>query len=181
MDGVSVSTLLPVLTLVLGLVLKAGLDAITERRRAEVERDIRLERRKETLLLRRIDQQRKCLEELQEIHADLIRSAAQLNQADEEAARKGLRWGASGDPDGISEVFRVCQRKALILRERVESDIIRKKSSEFSAAVSDVALATSSEQAEGLMISAGLAFSVVNASVGEAIRALESDSQALIR
>ncbi|HFF2340129.1 TPA: hypothetical protein ACGBI7_000941, partial [Pseudomonas aeruginosa] len=62
MDSISPNTWFPVATLVTGILLKALFDALSERRKASIEREARLERRKEMILLQRIEQQRKYLE-----------------------------------------------------------------------------------------------------------------------
>ncbi|MCP1649407.1 hypothetical protein [Pseudomonas nitroreducens] len=181
MESISPATWFPVVTLVLGLLLKAVFDSLSERRKAAVDREARLEKRKEVILLQRIEQQRKYLEALQETAADLARCCGMVNLHDSISSRKGVQWGKSSIDESVNEKFRVCQRQTTIYSVRVEAEKVRQKADELSSKATKVCMANSEDESNHNLYLMGIAYAELNALIGETLRTLESDEQALFK
>ncbi len=179
MDGLTPTVWFPVVTLIGGALLKAAFDALTENRKAEIDKAVRIEKRKEMLLMQRIDLQRKALGDLQFAISDLMRCAAQINIADAESLRASGNWGEAALPAELNEKFRATSREVTLIKVRVREERVRNMVSDISSACSGVTLATTSAESERQLRTAAQLFQEFNEKVGETLRALEDEELAI--
>src|SRR4051794_25780939 len=90
--GVPPQVWFPVITLIIGAILKGIFDLVADYRRAHREREARREHRDEAISFRRAEFQRTTLLELQENVAILMRFAAQAHHHDVMAYRQSGKW-----------------------------------------------------------------------------------------
>jgi hypothetical protein len=180
MEAISPSVWFPVVTLVVGLLLKAMFDSWTENRKAGFDRESRIEKRKEILLLQRIDLQRKALGELQEAIADMMRSTSLIQMSDVVAFRQTGEWGKAFSPEGVSESARENFRKVSLLRVRVSDENVRSMASKLSSLCTAVTLAKSEEHSDNEWSIASALYGATNDKIGEVLRSLEHQEQALL-
>lgn len=180
MEAISPSVWFPVVTLVVGLLLKAFFDSWTENRRASFDKESRIEKRKEVLLLQRIDLQRKALGELQVAIADMMRSTSLIQMADLAAYKKTGEWGAVSAPDGVAEAARGNFRAVSLMKVRVSDEAVRGMVSKLSSLCVNVSLAKAEEDADADWIAASVLYVASNDKIGEVLRSLEHQEQALL-
>lgn len=170
----------PVVTLVAGVVLKAIFDLFNERRQEQRERRARFEKRQEIFLMQKIDAQRVLLPLLQESLVELMRATAILHSEDVKLARTG-EWKKGYVPDEVSEAVMLAFRKVGLYRVRVHDDELRDEILHLTALCSNAGDAGSYEEANQLLYRAGVMYSNVNERLGQAIRSLDAQEQAIIR
>lgn len=180
MAEISPSVWFPVLTLVVGIFLKAVFDAWTENRKAAFDRESRVEKRKEIILLQRIDLQRKALGDLQLALADMMRSSNTLHIHDTKMYRETGLWGEEDAPLELSEKVRNSFRSVTLMRVRVSEDEVREQSSKLSFLCSTMSLVNSKLEADRMLNEATLLYSSINEKIGGALRSLEHEEQALL-
>ncbi|MCM8559802.1 hypothetical protein ACLE2W_06645 [Pseudomonas shahriarae] len=180
MDGLTPSIWFPVVTLVAGLVLKAVFDWLSEGRKDAVERRIRVEKRKEALLMQRIESQRKLLPELQEAISQLMRCAGRVNLSDVQSYRGSGEWGKALLHPELNEASREAFRSVTLYSVRVQNDELRKAISDLSSTCTQITLALSEQQSNGLLADASFKYVAVNEQIGAALRALDASENAVI-
>ncbi|MBV4478760.1 hypothetical protein [Pseudomonas khavaziana] len=180
MDSISSAVWFPVVTLVVGLVLKAVFDSWTENRKAGFDRESRVERRKEVLLLQRIDLQRKALGDLQIAIADMMRSTSMIQTHDLVSFHETGEWGQTPAPESLDEVARSNFRAVSLMKVRVSDAEIREMTSELSSLCANVTLAASAEIAEDDWRSASTLYVGANERIGDVLRSLEHQEQAFL-
>ncbi|MGX1087437.1 hypothetical protein [Pseudomonas sp. AP3_22 TE3818] len=180
MEGINPSIWFPVVTLVVGVFLKAVFDAWTDNRKVAVERESRVEKRKEIILLQRIDLQRKALGDLQIALADMMRSSNLNYMHDLKAFRETNVWGLTEMSEELSERVRNHFRAVTLMRVRVSDQEVRESSGKLSSTCSRMTLVLSKEEADRLLDVATVEYSAINEKVGAALRALEHEEQALL-
>ena len=180
MEALSPTVWFPVVTLVIGISLKAIFDALTENRKVALERESRVERRKEIILLQRIDLQRKALGDLQIALSDLMRSVSVQQQYLRKKYRETGFWGESDAPPSVDETARTNFRAVTLMKVRVGNDEIRELAEKLSSSCSTITLVDSDEVGQALYNTSALMYSEINEKIGCALRALEHDEQALL-
>lgn len=180
MEAVSPSIWFPVVTLVVGVFLKALFDSFAEKRRAAFDRESRIEKRKELILMQRIDLQRKALGDVQVAVVDLMRYTAQISLADIKAFRSSGKWRHEPLGDDLNEKSRSAFRQVTLTKVRVRDEHVRGIVGSVSGLCADVTLARSSNESENIIQAAGQLFQELNEKIGEALRALEDEEQALL-
>lgn len=180
MDGLTPSIWFPVVTLIAGLVLKAVFDWLGEGRKDAAERRIRVEKRKEALLMQRIESQRKLLPELQEAISELMRCTGRVNLFDIQSYRGSGEWGKALLPPELNETSREAFRSVTLYSVRVQHDELRKAISDLSSTCTEITLALSEQQSNGLLADASFKYSAVNELIGVALRALDATENAVI-
>lgn len=180
MDELSPSVWFPVVTLVAGALLKALFDVLTENRKVSTEKEIRLEKRKEAILMQRIASQRKTLEELQAAVSNLVRCASLGHMTDAAAFHKTGAWAKGLLPEELNEKTRAAFREVALLKVRVHDAEVRLLVSELSSLCSSVTFALSFEDSEQTIFAASNLFVKVNELIGEELRSLEGNEQALL-
>lgn len=180
MGELSPSVWFPVVTLIVGVLLKAIFDVLTESRKAAVDKAVRVEKRKEQLLMQRIESQRKILGDLQVAIAKLVRCASIGHTNDAEAYHETGEWAKGVLSDELNEDSRAAFRDVTMLKVRVSNDGLRALVSELSLLCSKIPFAKTLDASEHMLFAAGEKFTQVNELIGESLRALESDEQALL-
>lgn len=180
MEAISPSVWFPVVTLVIGLLLKAVFDAWTENRRASFDRESRVEKRKEVILLQRMDLQRKALGELQVAIADMVRTTSQIQGHDVAVYRETKEWGRNLSPEGVSEAARANFRSVSLMKVRVSDEDVRRMTTELSSLCAQITLARSEEESDRDLHAAGILYHATNERIGDVLRALEHQEQALL-
>lgn len=180
MEGISPSVWFPVVTLVIGAFLKAVFDSWTEKRRAGFDRESRVEKRKEVILMQRIDLQRKALGEIQIAISDLMRCTTVLHLADCKLWEDTGAWKGGYLPDDVSELSRATFRQVTLAKVRVRDEHVRNMAEQVSKLCSQASFAQSHEASENAVFSAGSLYNIFNEKVGESLRALEDEEQALL-
>ncbi|MGE8149808.1 hypothetical protein ACQKP5_00965 [Pseudomonas vancouverensis] len=180
MEGISPSVWFPVVTLVIGAFLKAVFDSWTEKRRAGFDRESRVEKRKEIILMQRIDLQRKALGDIQIAISDLMRCTTVLHLAECKLWDKAGSW-KSGDLLGdVNDLSRAAFRQVTLAKVRVRDEHVRDMAERVSQLCSQASFAQSLDESEDAVLSAGSLYNVFNEKVGESLRALEDEEQALL-
>lgn len=180
MEAISPTVWFPVVTLVVGLLLKAVFDALTENRKAAVDKASRVEKRKEIILLQRIDSQRKALGDLQIAIADMVRSTNLLQMHDIENHKKTGTWGEVEAPADLDELSRSNFRAVTLMKVRVCDEKVRQSANDLTARCSKMVFTKTKEDAHQVMVSVAILYSEINETIGESLRALEQDEQALL-
>ena len=180
MESIPPSVWFPVVTLVAGIFLKAIFDAWSENRKARFDKEVRAERRKEIILLQRIDLQRKALGDLQVALAEMVRSTSVIQTHDTKMYRENGEWGASPTPEGVSENSMKNFRAVTLMKVRVSDESVRSLSGQLSALCTKVTLSRTEYESEEAWQAAAVFYSDINEKIGEALRALESEEQALL-
>lgn len=180
MEAVSPTVWFPVVTLVVGLLLKAVFDALTENRKAAIDKASRVEKRKEIILLQRIDSQRKALGDLQVALADMVRTTNLMQMHDIETHRVTRTWGDTEMPADLDELSRDNFRAVTLMKVRVSDEKVRTLANDLSGLCSKMSFTKTKEDAHSVMMSIAILYSGINEAIGEALRALEHDEQALL-
>lgn len=180
MGGLTSSTWFPVVTLVAGLALKALFDWLSESRKDAIERRIRVEKRKETLLMQRIESQRKLLPELQEAISELMRCAGRVNLSDIESYRNCGEWGKALLPSDLNEASRDAFRSVTLYSVRVQSGELRDLVSGLSSICTQITLASSERESNNLLSDASFKYVAVNELIGASLRGLDAEENAII-
>ena len=180
MELVSPAVWFPVVTLVVGLLLKAAFDAWTENRRVAFDRESRIEKRKEIILLQRIDLQRKALGDVQIALADLMRSTNKLHKYDLAQFDITGSWEENEPPEELSEKSRDNFRAVTLMKVRVSDEEIRTLTSKLSKLCASMPYFESESEAVNTFNSSTLLYSQINEKIGSALRALEHEEQAVL-
>lgn len=146
--GLPSETWFPVITLILGAVLKGVFDLLTERRSENRNRRARIEQRRDTLQAKRIEFQQATLLEVQEVTARLVRMAGRINVHDEMQFRATGDWHGSRLPEEVDQGFLVEQTSFNRLRVRIRDDQAREVAKQFSEAIVNSTLARSQSEAQ---------------------------------
>lgn len=180
MEGIGPSVWFPVVTLVIGALLKAVFDSWTEKRRAGFDRESRVEKRKEVILMQRIDLQRKALGDIQIAISDLMRCTTVLHLAECKLWSDTGSWGGGDVPVDVNDQSRAAFRQVTLARVRVRDEHVRDMAERVSKLCSQVSFADSVDASEDAVLSAGSLYNIFNEKVGESLRALEDEEQALL-
>jgi len=168
----------PVVTLVLGLVLKAAFDFLNEKRVEEREKKIRVEKRKEVIQQQRLENQRKILVEIQEVLANPMRSVSRQHLEDVSNSRAIGEWAKQGISEEVNVATMEAFRRANLLRVRVLDDDLRQQIAELTSLCSKVTGAKSERESELGWMDSGYFFNTVNERLGEVLRAYEKSELA---
>lgn len=180
MEGISPSVWFPVVTLVIGAFLKALFDSWTEKRRAGFDRESRVEKRKEIILLQRIDLQRKALGDIQIAISDLMRCTTVLHLAECKLYKETGNWGDGELAEEVNDRSRSAFREVTLAKVRVRDEQVRVMANNLATLCSKASFAISQNTAEDAVLGAGNLFNEFNEKVGESLRALEDEEQALL-
>ncbi|WP_154722031.1 hypothetical protein [Ciceribacter sp. T2.26MG-112.2] len=163
----------PVVTLIIGVVLKGFYDSLADRRIARRERDARIETRRDARLLRRAEFQRETILALQEQLAKLTRATGKMHHADIMEFRKTRVWGKGQFPDDANNNAFEATTQISVLRVRIDDDGVRDTASKFTSACASVALARSEDEAEARLRFAIGMLEELSEQIGEVLRNLE--------
>lgn len=179
MDGLTPSTWFPVVTLLAGVALKGLFDWLGDSRKDAIEQRVRVEKRRELLLMQRLETQRKLLPDLQEALSELMRSVGLINLSDIEHYRSTGNWGKGKLADELSEKSRAAFRSVTLYKVRVHDDELREAISDLSSTCSLVTLATSEARSREILDEASFKYDYVNDLIGRTLRSLDSSENAI--
>jgi hypothetical protein len=180
MDSIKPEVWFPVVSLVVGALLKAGFDYFNEARLEARERRVRLEKRQESFLMQKIEAQRVLLPQLQESIVELMRTTHLLNLEDQKNYRKSGSWGKLPVGDELSDRSMTAFRQVGLFRVRVQDNELRDQITQLSALCTKVIYGQSELESDEVMRCVGIHFSEVNELLGEAIRFLDAQEQAIL-
>lgn len=174
-SAVPAATWFPVLTLVLGIVLKGVFDALADGRARKREVEARRDQRRETLAIRRAEFERTTLLQLQEAVARHGRAVGRSHYEDVMAVRSGAQWRKSRLSDEVNNLLLQAQNEAVMLRERVRDDRVRELAAEFSSLCTDAVLARDEESSMRRVSIAIDKQRELHDAIGSALRRLDTD------
>ncbi len=141
--GIAPETWFPIVTLIIGALLKACFDALTDKRAARRETEARREQRLDNIRFRRVETQRAALLELQNYSMKLARSTGQIHHHDFLVQRTTGAWHVKRLPDEVDTAFLEAQVGIVTRRVRVRDAEVRRLAEVVSAGCQAVALAKS--------------------------------------
>lgn len=171
--GVQAGTWFPVVTLLLGAILKALFDAMTDRRLERRERAARQEARRDAIRLRHSEFQRATLLELQDAIVTLARFTGQSHYQDLVAYRTEGTWQREPNTEDVSEGFLKSQQLLSKLRVRVSNDRIRGLTKEVSSACADAVHAPDEKSATLALGRMSDVLSELQENIGDMLRGLD--------
>ncbi|MBF6990779.1 hypothetical protein [Cupriavidus sp. IK-TO18] len=171
MFGISQEVWFPVLTLILGALLKGAGDWATDSRKDKREAGARNAERR----IKRNELQRATLLELQEMAARLGRFAGRAHHEDAMAVRRGGTWGKSLLGNEVSEGLRSASADVIKLSVRVRDGDIRELASRFVGQCAAASMAKSESESERKLNEAIDTDNVLNERIGKVLRALDDD------
>ncbi len=178
--GIEPKIWFPVVTLIVGGVLKGAGDLVTHRRTTDREREARQEQRRDTARIRRIDFQRTTLLELQEVSQGLVRSTVTLHLEDTEGFRKTGDWGKTPTSEVANEGARAGHAGLSKLQSRVRNEAVRRLAQELSSACTSVTTARSEEHANNAFRQMADAPIELNEQIGIVLRTLEDEEDGVL-
>jgi hypothetical protein len=125
MVGVAPEVWFPVVTLVIGIVLKIVADVFADRRALKAQKELRDHENRYTSMIRRTAFQRETLLKLQECVQDTSRAANEVFLSDLANASLGHGWSRAKIPEEIDQKFFNTQRKLSLLQSRVRDEEVR--------------------------------------------------------
>ncbi|WP_150792038.1 hypothetical protein [Pandoraea iniqua] len=173
--GVQPGMWFPVVTLLLGAILKAVFDAMTDRRLERREQAARHEARRDAFRLRHSEFQRATLLELQDAVVTLARLTGQSHYQDLIAYRTKGTWQREPNTDDVSEGFLKSQQLLSKLRVRVSNDRIRELTKDVSSACADTVHAPDEMSATLALSRMSDVLSELQDSIGDMLRSLDED------
>jgi hypothetical protein len=176
--GIPPETWFPVVTLIIGAVLKAVFDMMTDRRTARREREARQDQRRDALRLKRVEFQRATLLELQEAISQLARFTAQAHDQDVSAYRGSGAWRKQLLTEEVNQGFLSAQTSLGGLRVRVRDQQVRQLAELLSTACTNVVLSTNEAASEhGLFRQVMPALTDLQEQIGAILRNLDDDEE----
>ena len=180
MESISPSVWFPVVTLVAGAFLKAAFDFFNERRQEEREKRVRVEGRKETIQLRRNENQRRLLLEMQEAIAKLMRAVACHHLEDVTNHRNHGTWAKELISEEVSNGAREAFLQVNLLRVRILDEDLRDRIVHLVSLCSGVTMAKSEQESESKWMDTAGVFDQFNERLGEVLRSCDSHELAYL-
>lgn len=168
-------TWFPVVTLVVGVALKALVDALTETRAFMRGKETRHEERREAARAAHADFQRTTLLALQEECQKLARSTALIHHEDVMAYRRTSTWQKTTLSEKASDGSRDAFATILKLRVRVADKETRRYTQDYTNACSSVAQAGSESSSDKELKKAMRIQETLYERIGEVLRSLHDE------
>jgi hypothetical protein len=169
----SVNVLLPIATLVIGLIAKPITDWFDSRRIRDREREARQENRLDQMFERRNTFQRQTLLELQGALLELVRTTSSINHVDVMASRKAGHWQKGLVPDDLNEEHRLANAQTTVLSVRVRDQAVRDLVDEVKQNGVGTLFASSEPASTQLLKQMSDTFDKLNARIGELLREMD--------
>lgn len=170
----------PVITLIVGAVLKALFDWLTERSAWKRDSEARREQRADVLRLKRADFQHTTLLEFQDILGQMIRKTGEAHHHDVMNSRKAGKWQKELLGDELNDELANLQRSFAKLRVRIRDDLIRNVSMQFSTHSVEVLMARDQGASDVAIMRMGESLEVLNERIGELLRLIEEDEDRVL-
>ncbi|MBI3676188.1 MAG: hypothetical protein HY243_06185 [Proteobacteria bacterium] len=178
--GLSPQIWFPVVTLIIGAVLKGLYDTLADRRTLAREREARRDQRRGTSHLNRAVFQRTTLLELQEAAAQLARFTGQANHQDVMAYRASGKWQKQLITEDVDEGSRKANVRVNLLRVRVRDETVRQLAELFSTLCVDSVFATSEQEARDAITQMGKHLTQLQERIGIVLRNLDDEEDHLL-
>ncbi len=169
----SINVILPLATLVIGLVAKPITDWLDSRRIREREREARLESRRDQVFEGRNTFQRQTLLALQNEMNELVQISSTTWENHRAEIEKSLKASEAIAPAPVSKELRVSLIQAMILAERVRDDRCRELANKFIETVGIVTSLTAPEQWAEFSDKLYDALTNLNRCIGKLLRELD--------
>jgi hypothetical protein len=173
--GIPPETWFPVVTLIIGAVLKAVFDMMTDRRTARREREARQDQRRDALRLKRVEFQRATLLELQKAISQLARFTGQAQHQDLLAYRGSGAGRKQLLTEEVNQGFLSAQTSVGRLRVRVRDQRVRQLAELLSTACTNVVLSTNEAASEHALRQVTSALTDLQEQIGAILRNLDDD------
>ena len=181
MDGLTPAIWFPVVTLILGLALKAIFDLFNERRVEARDARIRIEKRKESIQLQRIENQRKLLLNIQQALAKLMRAVACQHLEDVTNQRLKGEWAKESISEEVSTAVREAFMQVNLLRVQLLEEDLRGQVSTLTSLCTGVTMAKDENESVTNWMSSSVVFDQLNDRIGEVLRSCDSLELAHLR
>jgi hypothetical protein len=159
-------------TAALSYVLLRSSDARKDERTYQREKAARDEARRDAIIERRNDFQRRTLLHLQDAVQASIRNAAQMHHLDTMAKREGKAWHSQYYPDDLSDKTLLANTRTTKLGVRVRDENIRILVDQFKSECADVLFSSSEQDGDRKLSQASDSFKLLNDLIGIALRQL---------
>jgi hypothetical protein len=173
--GIPPETWFPVVTLIIGVVLKAVFDMLTDRRTALREREARQDQRRDALRLKRVEFQRATLLELQEAISQLARFAGQAHHQDLLAYRGSGAWRKRPLTEEVNQGFLTAQTSVGRLRVRVGDQRVRQLAELLSTVCTNAVLSANEGASEHALRDMMAVLTDLQEQIGAILRNLDDD------
>ncbi len=164
----------PVLTLIMGAILKGVFDYFSDERKFKSEREARKAVERETRKLRRLEIQHAVLIELQDEAGKLVRMTGKINYEDVIASRQGSGWKKSSVSSEANDGFFSANSQVAKLRVRVLDEEIRKLSSDLIDACVKSTLSLDEQAGKVSMLEVSHIAAHLHERIGEILRSLDA-------
>lgn len=173
--GIKPEIWFPVITLILGAILKGVSDLIFDERKTKREKEARLEQRLDAIQLRRAEFQRSTLLDLQTTMQKLARATGRASHEDLMAFRNtGKKWGANSLSEEANLGAQQAHASIHMLRVRVNDKEIREAADKFSSTCARHVHCRSEAESDACMKEMSGHMTELNERIGEALRSLDN-------
>lgn len=179
--GISGEALFPVVTLVLGAVLKGLFDWLSENRSERRRREERQEQRADTRQLKHLEFQQTALLELQDVITRLGRLVGAAHYQDIKNLRETGRWHGAHLTEEVNLGLLTEQQSFNKLRVRIRDREVRELAKLFSLAGTTSTQAGDEATAKAAMLEMAHHFETLNERIGELLRNLAQDEETLLK
>ena len=169
------ATWFPVLTLVLGYVLKA-VSGLIDKRTLHRERVARDATRQAQIYERHVTFQRQTLLDLQDALNDLARATAALHVENEKIYHQTGDWNMQDHTEAASENSRVAFRRMSTFRVRVRDDSVRELALKFGNLSSEVTTGNDRSMSFAALSGAFRVAEGLNECIGQSLRKIDDDA-----
>lgn len=164
------NTWFPVLTLIVGYVIKLIEDRLTHQRALQRERENRMENRRITLEERHADFQRQILLELQDAAQDLARGAGQAHRKDTVAFKQTGTWQKQPFAADIDDRITQSNIRCIKLASRITDDSIRELTKSFRLHALGISACRTEGEADALMLTSIKELQQLHELIGQQLR-----------
>lgn len=180
MLGIPPEVWFPVITLIVGALLKGTFDVLAERRAFRRDRLSREEGRREDLRLRRLEFQHSTLLEFQEVVGRLSRFVGRAHHQDTMDFKTTGIWGRSKLGEEVNQGLFAEQAAFSKLRVRIKDEETRRLALSLSDTAIAATLARSESDAKNLMMKLTDYLVQLNERIGIVLRELEVDEDQVV-
>lgn len=170
------ATWFPVVTLVLGYVLKVISDSFQDRRTLRREREAREAARRAQIYERHVIFQRQTLLDLQDALNDLGRATGAMHIQDEKAYRATGEWHKQPYTEEVNENCRLAFRRVSTFRVRVHDDSVRELAQKFKNYSSEVITNVDRDMSVAALSCAFKVAEELNERIGEILRKIDDEN-----
>jgi hypothetical protein len=168
--------LLPVVTLVIGYLLKSSSDWVQHRRTLNRDRETRQADRSAQLAERRTDFQRQTLLDLQEAVMDVARTTGAMHHHDQMGYRNTGQWQRALYPADLDAAAAAAMRHTSILMVRVRDVFVRELVRRFREHSARVTTRASKEVSESELAEMATVFEELQHRIGELLRQIDDET-----